>query len=274
MYFWNVVSCVRYADDRMISQGSLLTLKVCTWERDATKLNNEIAISNYLKSIDADHPGKQLLRLVLHDFQISGPRGLHRCLLFQPLGISFTKFRKAFPENGLSMKLLQQSLQLILLGLDYLHQANVVHTGMLYSSAWLSLLADENLDISPNNILLGIQDTSVFLEVEEAELKHPSQRKVLPDRVIHTSQSVPITYGPPVICDFGSARLGDRFSGDVMPGVYRAPEIIMGMEWDSKIDIWSVGVMVSCPLLLAVRDELTMLHRFGTCLKVVGFSAL
>ena len=55
---------------------------------------------------------------------------------------------------------------------------------------------------------------------------------------------MPITNGLPVICDFGAARMGDKHTGDVMPGVYRAPEIIMGMGWDCKIDIWSVGVMV------------------------------
>ncbi|KAJ4424526.1 hypothetical protein N0V82_000850 [Gnomoniopsis sp. IMI 355080] len=58
---------------------------------------------------------------------------------------------------------------------------------------------------------------------------------------------MPITHGAPVITDFGAAILGDpgqKHPGDVMPGVYRAPEVILGMEWDSKIDIWSVGVMV------------------------------
>lgn len=29
-----------------------------------------------------------------------------------------------------------------------------------------------------------------------------------------------------------------------MPGIYRAPEVILGMEWDFKVDIWSAGVMV------------------------------
>jgi serine/threonine protein kinase len=79
------------------------------------------------------------------------------------------------------------------------------------------------------------------------ELKDPSPRKVLADRTIHRSYIMPITHGEPVITDFGAARLGEpeqKHSGDVMPGVYRAPEIIAGMEWDSKIDIWSVGVMV------------------------------
>ncbi|PNS15972.1 hypothetical protein CAC42_4373 [Sphaceloma murrayae] len=29
-----------------------------------------------------------------------------------------------------------------------------------------------------------------------------------------------------------------------MPSVFRAPEIIAGMEWDDQIDIWSIGVMI------------------------------
>lgn len=96
-------------------------------------VDNEVAISRYLKSIDAEHPGKDLLRLVLDEFQILGPHGMHQCLLFTPLGLSYTDFRNLFPEKGLSKELLQQSLQLVLLGLDSLHQAGVVHTG---TSIW------------------------------------------------------------------------------------------------------------------------------------------
>lgn len=58
---------------------------------------------------------------------------------------------------------------------------------------------------------------------------------------------MPISRAALVLCDFGAAVLGEphqRHSGDVMPGVYRAPEIILGLDWDSKIDMWSVGVMV------------------------------
>lgn len=103
-------------------------------------------------------------------------------------------------------------------------------------------------DISPNNILLGVEDASVFSKIEQKELQNPSPRKVLDDRVIHLSYTMPITHGAPVITDFGAAHLGNpgqKHPGDIMPGVYRAPEVILGMNWDSKIDIWSVGVMVS-----------------------------
>lgn len=102
-------------------------------------------------------------------------------------------------------------------------------------------------DISPNNILLGVIDDEVFSKIEDMEIKNPSPRKVMADRTIHLSYTMPITHGAPVITDFGAAHLGDpgqEHSGDVMPGVYRAPEIIIGTQWNSKIDIWSVGVMV------------------------------
>lgn len=72
---------------------------------------------------------------------------------------------------------------------------------------------------------------------------------------------MPITYGEPVICDFGAARLGEpgqKHSADVMPGVYRAPEIIVGMEWDSKINIWSVGVMVCSATLYMFSADLPL----------------
>jgi serine/threonine protein kinase len=101
-------------------------------------------------------------------------------------------------------------------------------------------------DLSPSNILLEADDTAVA-KVERAEIDEPSPRKVLADRTIHLSYSMPMTYGQAVITDFGVARLGgegQKHTGDIMPGVFRAPEFIAGMEWDSKVDVWSVELLV------------------------------
>ncbi|EFX03888.1 protein kinase [Grosmannia clavigera kw1407] len=71
---------------------------------------------------------------------------------------------------------------------------------------------------------------------------------------------MPITYGPSVISDFGAARLrkpGEKCSGDVMPGVYRAPEIIVGAQWGSKVDIWCIGVMAVAFFALSKMAVLT-----------------
>ena len=115
-------------------------------------------------------------------------------------------------------------------------------------------------------------------KVEKAELANPSPRKLLADRTIYLSYAMPTSYNPPVITDFGAARLGDpgqKYTGDVMPGVFRAPEIIAGMEWDSKVDIWSVGVMVriiNLPREFLIQSSFLLsdalvLCRSGACLK-------
>lgn len=60
------------------------------------------------------------------------------------------------------------------------------------------------------------------------------------------SRPVPLTNGKLKLSDLGSSKFGhDNFEGDIMPDVYRAPEVILGMKWSSKVDLWSVGVMVS-----------------------------
>jgi hypothetical protein len=49
----------------------------------------------------------------------------------------------------------------------------------------------------------------------------------------------------PQFCGLGEARLGaDRQQGDIMPDVYRAPEVVLDMTWDYKVDIWNVGMVV------------------------------
>ncbi|EER39645.1 protein kinase [Histoplasma capsulatum var. duboisii H88] len=188
---------------------------VCT---SHNRQNNEIAICNHLKASNIEHPGTPFVRMILDSFNIMGSTGnQHQCLLYQPLGMSYTEFLDLFPDKQMPEALIQRSMQLILLGLDYLHKAKVVHT-----------------DISANNILQGIIDLTALSEIEDGEANQPIARKVLDDRTIYVSRPMPINPGLPVLCDFSEARIGDKHKGDVMPGIYRAPEVILDMEWDSK----------------------------------------
>lgn len=224
-------------------ENILLALKICIVSEDKPQ---EVAVSHHFRSIDTEHPGKAYLRVALEDFRVEGPHGLHQCLVFPALGLSLTNLRDLFEDRALEKTLLQKFLLVIVTAMDFMHQAGVVHTGSLSKPVCRSTSADIQRDLSPNNILVGADDATVS-KVEQAELANPSPRKVLTDRTIHLSYAMPTTYEPPVITDFGAARLGDpgqKYSGDVMPGVFRAPEIIAGMEWDSKIDIWSLGMTV------------------------------
>ena len=96
--------------------------------------------------------------------------------------------------------------------------------------------------------MFDIADDSVFHHFEQKELQDPCPRKVLDERIIYTSRTLrtPKKYGAPVLCDFGSAVLGqEEYSEDVQPNIYRAPEVILEAPWTHSIDIWNVGCMVS-----------------------------
>jgi hypothetical protein len=107
-------------------EATLVALKVCTSDEETTQ---EFAISHHIKSIEADHPGKQRLRVALDGFQLNDNSHVHQCLVFAPLGLTYTQFRNMFPSKALDKDLLKQSLLMIFLGLDFSHQAGVVHTG-------------------------------------------------------------------------------------------------------------------------------------------------
>lgn len=107
-------------------------------------------------------------------------------------------------------------------------------------------------DIKADNIMFGIADDSVFSDFEENELRDPCPRKELDGRTIYVSRKLgmPKKLGAPVLCDFGSAVLGDEMhSEDIQPDIYRAPEVILEVPWTYRVDIWNVGCMVRRPII-------------------------
>ena len=57
-------------------------------------------------------------------------------------------------------------------------------------------------------------------------------------------ENILITNGKPVLADFGGSTKmeGKRIRGQVGSTLYMAPEIIMDMEYDEKVDLWSCGM--------------------------------
>lgn len=97
--------------------------------------------------------------------------------------------------------------------------------------------------------MLSVEDESILVNFEQAEISNPSNRKIIGDRVIYSSRDleIPKMHGRPILSDFGEARfsssLGKKWE-DVQPLVYRAPEVLLRMPWDEKVDIWNIGVLV------------------------------
>jgi serine/threonine protein kinase len=219
------------ADRESLGSQSLLALKVCTSERTT----QEVQVAHRLQSLDPHLDGLQCLRIPLDDFEISTPSGKkHAVLVFTPLDLTWNQIRKQYEAAGghIPKSQVQQGLFLLLFGLDVLHQAGIVHA-----------------DLYPNNVMFAIADKSVPSRIAQMEKEKPSPRKVIPDRVIYNSYRFPDAQcvRSPIIADFGEARMGDlgqKYRGRIMPDFYRAPEVILRMEWDCKVDMWSVGLMV------------------------------
>ena len=120
-------------------------------------------------------------------------------------------------------------------------------SGCIFGAEVPNALLTCSLDIKASNILLGIEDQSILEDFEEAEKRDPSSIKAGEDRTIYRSRRLgrPKTYGYPVLCDFGEARIGTtEHDDDIQPEVYRAPEVILEMKWTYSVDMWNVGVMV------------------------------
>ncbi|KAI0975281.1 serine threonine protein kinase, CMGC group [Xylaria arbuscula] len=195
------------------------------------QLDNELKMYRRISKCSANHPGRKAVREQLDSFEIHGPDGEHRCLVHPPLWESALDFLNRNPVRRLPKPVLAVILQRLFLALDFLHtECQIIHT-----------------DIKADNIMLGIDDDSVFEHFEDQELHDPSPRKVLDDRTIYMSRTLRMTkkLAAPVLCDFGSAVLGDEeHTEDIQPDIYRAPEVILEVPWTYKVDIWNAGCMV------------------------------
>lgn len=97
--------------------------------------------------------------------------------------------------------------------------------------------------------MLTVGDESLLQDFEQAEINEPSPMKIIDDvRTIYGSRKLGLpkhsSWGQPVLCDFGEARIGEFHKGLIQPELYRAPEVLFDMKWSSSVDVWNVAVLV------------------------------
>ncbi|KAJ5712315.1 protein kinase [Penicillium malachiteum] len=204
------------------------------YNHESSHGRREKDVYKHIGSLKSSHTGSILVRRAIDDFEISCPDNgySYQCLVQPPLAMSLCELCHRAKEKMLPEDLLKPTLIHILLALDFLHtELGVVHT-----------------DIQEDNIMLGVEDESILVDFEEAELSNPSPRKVVDGRVLYASRDlgIPKIHGRPILSDFGEARFSSTLEKrweDVQSLVYRAPEVILRIPWDEKIDIWNLGTL-------------------------------
>ncbi|KAH6847722.1 kinase-like domain-containing protein [Chaetomium sp. MPI-CAGE-AT-0009] len=220
---------------RDLQQDRYVTVKV--YASGEQQSDREIAALKHISvtfaaSQNAKHIGAASVRRLLDEFQLSRPKSsrTNLCLVFDPLGASLADVRKLVFEGRMPIDLVKSVAFYVLQALDFLHRrANLVHG-----------------DIQEDNIMFAVGDTSEWQAVEEAEMAEPSPRKIYKDHAIYSTRVLELPPPTvPVLCDFGEARFGSESYGEhAMPDLYRAPEILLRIEWDGKIDIWALGLVL------------------------------
>ncbi|KAI1152730.1 kinase-like protein [Nemania diffusa] len=170
--------------------------------------------------------GKEYIRQLKESFKIEGPHGDHEVFIMTPLATSLSDLLVARGGLPFHLVFVKLALRQVLQGVIYLHDVNVVHT-----------------DLHLSNLLIALTENSMLAEMEEAELHRPSPRKQVDELTIHTSRMMKGGRGLLTTCDLGHARIGEKHRGFAMPTQYRAPEVILDMEWGNQVDLWSVGLI-------------------------------
>ncbi|KAI9803816.1 MAG: hypothetical protein M1825_001696 [Sarcosagium campestre] len=199
---------------------------------NSSKYHRELPIYEEINTLQTTHEGRKHVRKMYDSFELQGPHGTHICLVHEPLGISLGELKELNSDGLFSTELARQTLRCILTGLQFLHtEVRVIHT--------------ETQDLQPSNMLLGIHDDSVLGKFEQNEMENPCPRKELDDRTIYLSRPMPLSKGEPSITDLSEARFGDcKHTDRIMPSVYRAPEVILGLPWSYPVDIWGFGMVL------------------------------
>ncbi|KAL7919199.1 kinase-like protein [Trichoderma austrokoningii] len=196
------------------------------------KHNHELDVHQYLKDFDVEHSGRDNVRRLEDSFKLKNPTkddSMHHVFVMTPLGMSLRSLQRMQRTSVFPQTMVRNAVDQILFALSYLHQVKVVHT-----------------DLHADNLLIAIINPSVLSAAEDREMHQPTARKRVSDiGFIHVSQPIFGGAGPLILCDLGQARTGgDEHVGIAMPAVYRAPEVILNMKWNTAVDVWSLGLMI------------------------------
>ena len=84
---------------------------------------------------DKNLMGYQFVSRLVDDFEHDGPNGKHVCLVFELYGETLRSFGAWFKESMILWQVMRRITIQVLLALDYAHDNNVIHTGMLSKPA-------------------------------------------------------------------------------------------------------------------------------------------
>ncbi|KAL2865720.1 putative serine/threonine-protein kinase [Aspergillus lucknowensis] len=209
----------------------ILALKIIN-SNNADDAWHEKEIESYITQQNPEQHGRVILRTCMDDFEITGPKGRHICLVYEPMREPLWILQKRFVDRKLPLPIAKAYIYFLLVGLDYLHsECKVVHT-----------------DLKLDNILMSFENEKILTDFIGRQ--QPMDYKVNGEsgRTIYRCHNDFADFGLAIRLDNPSTR--DGLSREqvgvypIQPDHYRAPEVILGCGWDFKADIWNFGALL------------------------------
>lgn len=98
------------------------------------KHNRELEVYKHLAGVTIEHSGRLYVRRLEDSFKIMSRNGEHGCFVMTPLGMSLRTFQEMQPDSIFEQSLVKSALNQALIGVDFLYDADVIHTDKFTSS--------------------------------------------------------------------------------------------------------------------------------------------
>ncbi|KAJ5496609.1 hypothetical protein N7463_008596 [Penicillium fimorum] len=232
-----------------LRNGGYIALKILV--SDLSGSTTELRLLRHITKVAE---GTRHITQLLGEFEHRGPNGVHKCLVFEPMGPSVNSMVEELPQFNprrqemkvryppqMAKSILKQSLQ----ALAFLHENGIAHGDFQPGNI---LFALKNLGPTPEELLRqeDVQADSISPPVQRLDGK---QDKWAPRYLCVAQPLVPFTYyaeGFKVkLSDMGGAYFfTDPPKSPVTPLGLRAPEFILTGAVNNTLDVWSFGCVL------------------------------
>ncbi|KFR11134.1 Serine/threonine-protein kinase SRPK, partial [Opisthocomus hoazin] len=201
----------------------------------AEAAQDEVALLRCVSSMKKkDRAGENIVCL-LDDFRILGENGFHilllRVLQLWARGPSLRCLMSNYTAQGLPLPFVKKSLQQVLAGLHFLHKrCRIIHADIKPENILLCGRDKTLQRLLPDTLDCG-QRTDLRLEGPGGDLGNQLEESDL--------MSIEVK-----IADLGSACWTYKpFSKEIQTQPYRALEVLLGLDYGTPADIWSMGCL-------------------------------
>ena len=93
------------------------------------KHNQELEVYRHSAGVAMEHPGRKHIRQLEDSFKLESRNSEHDVFVMTPLGMSLRTLQKMQKGRIFQQILAVSALDQVLFGLNFLHEADVIHTG-------------------------------------------------------------------------------------------------------------------------------------------------